>query len=94
MTSSSVVEKQLSEELAVFRSMGAKCVEKTHQSNSVLVNSLQGRPVAANALHQPVMSRADEENRPDEQHVKMEQESFSIKTCIRSGIQCNNTAVS
>ena len=44
VTSSSVIEKQLSEELAVFRSMGAKCVEKTHRSNSVLMNTLRGRP--------------------------------------------------
>ena len=73
LTSSSIVEKQLSEELAVFRSMEAKCVEKTHRSNNVLMNTLRERPVAASALHQPVTSRADEENRPDEQHVKMEQ---------------------
>ena len=44
VTSSSVVEKQLSEELAVFRSMGTKRVEKTHRSNSVLMNTLRVRP--------------------------------------------------
>ena len=66
--------------------MGAKCVEKTHRSNSVLMNTLRGRSVAASALHQPVTSRADEENRPYEQHVKMEQELFQSKhvSCLES----------
>ena len=82
-----IVEKQLSEELAVFRSMGAKCLEKTHRSNSVLMNTLRVRLVAASALHHPVTSRADEENRPDEQHVKMEQNSFQSKHV--SGLQGN-----
>ena len=59
VTSASVVEKQLAEGLAVFRSMGAKCVEKTHRSNSVLMNVLRERPVAASVLHQAVTSRAD-----------------------------------
>ena len=77
MTSSSVVEKQLSEELAVFRSMGAKCVEKTYRSNSVLMNTLRERPVAASALQQPVTSRTDAEIRPDEQHVKKEKSRFN-----------------
>ena len=89
MTSSSIVEKQLSEELAVFRSMEAKCVEKTHRSNNVLMNTLPVRPVAASALHQPVTSSADEDNRPDEQHVKMEQESFQSKHV--SGLESNAT---
>ena len=89
VTSSSIVEKQLSEELAVFRSMVAKCVEKTHRSNNVLMNILRERPVAASALHQPVSRRADEENRPDEQHVKMEQESFQSKHV--SGLESNAT---
>ena len=40
VTSASVVEKQLAHELAVFRSFSAKCVEKTHRSNSVLMNVL------------------------------------------------------
>ena len=53
VTSACVVEKQLAQELAVFRSMGATCVEKTHRSNSVLMNTLR---VAASALHQPVTS--------------------------------------
>ena len=89
VTSSSSFKKQLSEELAVFRSMGAKCVEKTHRSNSVLMNTLRVRPVAASALHQPVTSLADEEIRPDEQHVKMEQESFQSKHV--SGLESNAT---
>ena len=89
VTSSSIVEKQLSEELTVFGSMGAKCVEKTHRSNSVLMNTLRVRPVAASALHQPVTSRADEEIRPDEQHVKMEQESSQSKHV--SGLESNTT---
>ena len=89
MTSSSIIEKQLSEELAVFRSMEAKCVEKTHRSNNFLMNTLRERSVAASALHQPVTSRADEENRPDEQHVKMGQESFQSKHV--SGLELNAT---
>ena len=70
VTSACVVEKQLAEELAVFRLMGTTCVEKTHRNN-VLINFLQGRPVAASVLHQAVTSPADEEIRPDEQHVQM-----------------------
>ena len=50
VTSASVVEKQLAEELAVFRSVRAKCVEKTHRSNSVLMNVLRGRPVTASVF--------------------------------------------
>ena len=87
VTSASVVEKQLAEGLVVFRSVGAKCVEKTHRSNSVLMNVLRKRPVSASVLQQEVTSRADEEIRPDEQHVKMEQESFQSKHV--SGLECN-----
>ena len=57
VTSASVVEKQLAEELAVFRSMGAKCVEMTHRSNSVLMNLLRGRLFASSVLHQAVTRR-------------------------------------
>ena len=67
----------------------AKCVEKTHRSNSVLMNTLRERLVAVSALHQPLASRADEENRPDEQHVKMEQESSQSKHV--SGPESNAT---
>ena len=87
VTSANVVEKQLAEELAVFRSMGAKCVEKTHRSNSVLMNVLRGRPVAASVLHQAVTSRADVEIRPDEQHMHMKQESFQSEHV--SGLESN-----
>ena len=79
VTSASIVEKQLAEELTVFRSVRAKCVEKTHRSNSVLMNVLRGRPVTASVLQQEVTSRADEKIGPDEQHVNMEQESFQSK---------------
>ena len=87
MTSASVVEKQLAEGLVVFGSVGAKCVEKTHRSNNVLMNVLRRRPVSASVLQQEVTSRADEEIRPDEQHVKMEQESFQSKHV--SGLESN-----
>ena len=72
-----------------FVPMGANCVKKTHRSNSVLMNTLRVRTVAASALHQPVTSRADEGMRPDEQHVKMEQESFQSKHV--SGLESNAT---
>ena len=77
VTSASVVEKQLAEELPVFRSVGAKCVEKTHRSHSVLMKVLRGRPVNSSVLQQEVTSRAGKEIRPDEQHVQMKQESFN-----------------
>ena len=86
-TSACVVEKQLAEELAVFRLLGTTCVEKTRRNNNVLINFPQGRPVAASVLHQAVTSPADEEIRPDEQDVQMEQQSFSIRTRIMSGLQ-------
>ena len=47
VTSACAVDKQLVKELAVFHSMGGKCVEKTHRSNSVLLNALRRRPAAA-----------------------------------------------
>ena len=90
MTSSNVVEKQLSEELAVFRSMGAKCVEKDASEQQCSDEYSSGATCnTASALHQPVTSRADEENRPGEQHVKMEQESFQTKHV--SGLESNAT---
>ena len=78
----------------MFRSVGAKCVEKTHRSNSVLMNVLRGRPVTASVLQQEVTSRADEEIRPDEQHVKMEQESFQSKHVSGLECECDTTTVS
>ena len=53
------------------------------------MDTLRVRPVAASALHQPVTSRADEENRPNEQHVEMEQESFQSNHV--SGLESNAT---
>ena len=89
LTSASVVEKQVAVELAVFRSMEAKCVEKTHRSNSVLMSVLRGRPVAASVLHQAGTSLADEEIRPDEQHMTMEQEPSQSEHVL--GLESNAT---
>ena len=49
----------------------------------MLMNVLRVRPVTASVLQQEVTSRADEEIRPDEQHVQMEQESFQSKHVSR-----------
>ena len=55
------VNKQQEKELTVFRSMGAKCVEKMHRSNNVLQNALRRKPPAASVLQQAETGCAKEQ---------------------------------
>ena len=63
-------DKQQENELAIFRSMGEKCVEKTYRSNSVLLNALRRKPATASVLQQA------------ETGCAREQELFANTTCV------------
>ena len=77
------VDKQREKELAVFRSMGEKCVEKTLRSNSVLLNALRRKPAAASGLQQAETGCAMEQEWFQSQHASIlepgatAQQSFS-----------------
>ena len=66
---SSTVDKQQEKELTVFRSMGEKCVEKTHRSNSVLLNAIRRKPAAASVLQQAETGCAVEQELFQSQHA-------------------------
>ena len=46
------VGKQREKELVIFRLLEERCAEKTHRSNSVLLNALRKKPAAVIVLQQ------------------------------------------
>ena len=77
------MDKQQEKERAVFRSLGEKCAEKMHRSNSVLLNAFRRKPAAASVLHQAETGCAMEQELFQSQHASIlehgvtAQQSFS-----------------
>ena len=89
VTSACAVDKQLAEELTIFHSMGGKCAEKTHRSNSVLLNALRRRPVAVSVLQQAETGRAVEQELFQSEHVSVLEPSAIPKSARLSYEEVN-----
>ena len=90
------MDKQQEKELTVFRSMGEKCVEKTHRINCVPLNALRREPAAASVLQQAETGCAMEQELFKSQHASIlepgatAQQSFS--SSHEESMQVNKTS--
>ena len=77
------MDKQRDKELVIFRLIGERCAEKTHRSNSVLLNTLHRKAVAASVLQLTETGCAMEQELFQSQHTSIlehgvtAQQSFS-----------------
>ena len=90
------MDKQQENELALFRSIGEKCVEKTHRSNSVLLNALRKKPAAASVLQQAETGCAMEQKLFQPQHASIFEPSATVQQSLSSSheesMQVNKTS--
>ena len=81
------VDKQREKELAIFRLLEERCAKKTHRSNSVLLNALRRKLVAASVLQQAETGSAMEQELFQLQHASILEHGVTAQQSLSSSLE-------